>query len=92
MIILLAVGWGIDFFNNNTLTDKLDSIMEALRTKLTESGTGKKSRIYIFLLDNLEYFCDGTQSLLYNLFDSCASGQVGCLSDVYRRHLQRSGG
>ena len=59
--------------------DKLDSIMEALRTRLSESGKGKKSRVYIFLLDNMEYFCDGTQTLLYNLFDACASGQVSCV-------------
>ncbi|CAG7815560.1 unnamed protein product [Allacma fusca] len=61
--------------------NRLDSVMDLLRLKINESGASKKSRIYIFLLDHLEYFCEGTQLLLYNLFDACLNSK-GCIGVV----------
>ena len=59
----------------SNITERLDSILDLLRSKLSQSG-GTDSRVYIFLLDKLEYFCEGVQLLLYNLLDACSSGQV----------------
>lgn len=67
----------------NTVGDKVfGSFSENLNFLLDclKSGNKKHSKPVIFILDEFDLFCDHqNQTLLYNLFDTAQSAQVGIL-------------